>query len=310
MVRIAHRKPKISVIVIVYNEERYIEGCIKSILNQSFKNFELIIVDDCSTDNTFNIVNRFKDIRIVKIRNKKNYNVAKARNIGLKAARGDLVFFTDADCVADRDWLKSGLEQFKNKAVIGVSGLTYYVTKNYKPAIRDIVRGEQKDDIYATCNMAYRRDTMQKLHGFNESRYDTAYEDGDLALRARKLGKIVCFKGMKVLHQKKEYSIGILFKRAKWVKYKVRIIKDNYFFPKWRTFDFTRKRKVVLPLRILSPTYMVYILFPPYFLFHACIFRRIVSVRDLAFLLGLYFFFIFHRLVIWKTAVQERVFVF
>ena len=88
-------KPKVSVVVIAYNEERYIAECIKSILGQGFKDFELVIVDDCSTDRTWEIISSFRDRRIVRIRNRENYNVAKARNIGLKAAKGEFIFFKE-----------------------------------------------------------------------------------------------------------------------------------------------------------------------------------------------------------------------
>jgi len=85
--------PKISVIMPVYNEERFLDESIQSILNQTFKDFEFIIVNDASTDNSLNIIKEYqkKDTRIKIINNKKNKNFPEVRNIGLKAAKGKYI---------------------------------------------------------------------------------------------------------------------------------------------------------------------------------------------------------------------------
>ena len=90
--------PKISVIVPMYNVEKYLRLCISSILAQSFKDFELILVDDCSTDKTLEIAESFSDSRIKILRNEKNLgNPGAVRNIGLDAAQGDYIYFCDSD---------------------------------------------------------------------------------------------------------------------------------------------------------------------------------------------------------------------
>ena len=90
--------PKISIIVPVYNVEDYIEKCIKSILNQVFTEFELILVDDGSTDNSGNICDKYaeKDNRIIVI-HKENGGISSARNIGLNIAKGEYIAFVDSD---------------------------------------------------------------------------------------------------------------------------------------------------------------------------------------------------------------------
>ena len=94
--------PKLSIIVPVYNVEQYLDKCIKSILNQTFKDFELILVDDGSIDNSGEICDEYakKDSR-VKVIHKKNGGLAAARNTGLIIARGDYVGFVDSD-----DWIE------------------------------------------------------------------------------------------------------------------------------------------------------------------------------------------------------------
>lgn len=92
------KMPKISIIVPVYNVEDYIEKCIKSILNQVFTEFELILVDDGSTDNSGNICDKYaeKDNRIIVI-HKENGGISSARNIGLNIAKGEYIAFVDSD---------------------------------------------------------------------------------------------------------------------------------------------------------------------------------------------------------------------
>ena len=89
---------KISIISPVYNVEDYLKDCVESILNQTYKNIELILIDDGSTDNSGKICDEYasKDNR-VKIVHKKNGGLSSARNAGLDIATGDYIFFVDSD---------------------------------------------------------------------------------------------------------------------------------------------------------------------------------------------------------------------
>lgn len=90
--------PKISVIMTVYNKEKYVESAIESVLRQTYKNLELIIVEDCSTDNSLEIVNKFLLFPNVKIIcNKQNLGCYVSRNIGISNANGSIIGFQDAD---------------------------------------------------------------------------------------------------------------------------------------------------------------------------------------------------------------------
>lgn len=97
----ANNNPLVSVIMPAYNAEKYIRQSIESILNQSYKNFEFIIVDDASTDSSLNILKEFrkKDKRIILIRNMRNLGVTKSLNNALKSAHGKYIIRMDAD-----DW--------------------------------------------------------------------------------------------------------------------------------------------------------------------------------------------------------------
>jgi len=96
----------ISVIIPVYNVAEYIEECISSVLNQSYRNFEVIIVDDCGTDNSMDLVHDMmggkedvvlKGIRFRIVRNERNMGLSIARNVGIEHATGDYLFFMDSD---------------------------------------------------------------------------------------------------------------------------------------------------------------------------------------------------------------------
>lgn len=99
---------KISIILPVYNGEDIIEKCIKSILNQTYENFELIIINDASSDNTTNIINEIskKDSRIKIIHNKKNSGVSKSRNLGIEEATGEYITFIDSDDFYEKNALE------------------------------------------------------------------------------------------------------------------------------------------------------------------------------------------------------------
>ena len=87
---------KLSVIIPAYNAEKEIGKCIDSILNTNHTDFEVIVVNDGSTDNTKQILNSYLDSHLIKI-HKENEGVSVARNVGIKNATGDYVLFVDAD---------------------------------------------------------------------------------------------------------------------------------------------------------------------------------------------------------------------
>ena len=102
----SHQSPKISVIVPVYNVEKYLPRCIDSILSQTFKDFELLLIDDGSPDNCGNICDEYaiKDSR-VKVIHKQNGGVSSARNVGIENAKGEWITYIDADDYIEQGFL-------------------------------------------------------------------------------------------------------------------------------------------------------------------------------------------------------------
>ncbi len=98
-------RPIISIIIPVYNVEKYIDRCVNSVMNQSFQNFEIILVDDGSTDNSGIICDKYQDDRI-KVIHKKNGGPSDARNVGIGASTGNYITWIDSDDFIHKDYLK------------------------------------------------------------------------------------------------------------------------------------------------------------------------------------------------------------
>ena len=98
---------KVSIIVPVYNVQKYLEECLKSLMNQSYNNLEIILVDDGSTDNSGKICDEYakKDSRIIII-HQKNFGAANAKNKGLDICSGELVTFMDSDDIVELNWIE------------------------------------------------------------------------------------------------------------------------------------------------------------------------------------------------------------
>ncbi|EOU1115907.1 glycosyltransferase [Clostridium perfringens] len=146
--------PKVSIIVPIYKVERYINKCLDSIINQSYKNIEIILVDDGSPDNCGKISDNYakKDSRIKSL-HKENGGLSDARNYGMKYATGDYILFVDSD-----DWLKRNFVEtlvniaIKSKADIVQSGF-YYTYEDHL----------LYDDRYYSENMNYIELNTQEL---------------------------------------------------------------------------------------------------------------------------------------------------
>lgn len=116
--------PKISVITPAYNTEKYIKEAIESILRQTFTDFEFIIVDDCSTDKTWEIIQNYAkmDSRIVASRNEKNLGIAENRNKGISLARGKYIVWQDSDDISFPNRLEKQYEFMENNLDVGICG--------------------------------------------------------------------------------------------------------------------------------------------------------------------------------------------
>ncbi|MCX5704347.1 MAG: glycosyltransferase family A protein [Candidatus Omnitrophica bacterium] len=108
--------PLVGIVIATYNRANLLKRAIEGVLNQTYKNLEIIIVDDGSTDNTEQIVKEYRDLRIQYIRNSKNRGASVARNIGIKSSKGDFIAFLDSDDEYLPEKIEKSLKIFKHCA--------------------------------------------------------------------------------------------------------------------------------------------------------------------------------------------------
>lgn len=192
---------KVSVIVPAFNAEKYLDRSIKSIINQTYENLEIIIIDDASKDNTKKIIQKYAslDSRIRPIYSEMNRGVSKSRNMGLQSFTGDYVLFMDAD-----DYIvKNAIERMINASIkykadvidsyhlmiYSNNDKTYYFTENKIPK-EDIVMGNLQENIDVLTKSTYitgkliKSDLVKGLY-FNEDlrRYEDLVYEHQLKLK-------------------------------------------------------------------------------------------------------------------------------
>lgn len=125
--------PKVSVIMGVYNDEKFLYESIDSILKQSFKDFEFIICDDGSTDNSLKIINSFKDERIIFLQNEKNLGLANTLNKCIRCSKGEYIARMDSDDISLNDRLRKQVEYLDQNLKVAVVGTqAYFIDENGK----------------------------------------------------------------------------------------------------------------------------------------------------------------------------------
>jgi len=199
---------KVSVVVPAFNEEARLAKCFESIKAQTFKPYEIILGDGSSTDRTRQIAKDYA----VKIVVQKERSAAIQRQGAANVAKGDIIAFTDADSIADRDWLKKTVEEFeKGPQTVGVYGPVHLfdgswldrIVSKYFFSTYLWLSGLIDWPSMAGMNMAVRADDFRKIGGFDTS-LATA-EDLDLSRRLKKYGKI-------------RFSGGIVYTSARRIK--------------------------------------------------------------------------------------------
>jgi GT2 family glycosyltransferase len=185
--------PRVSVVVCAYNAAGTLEDCITSLERLTYPDYEIIVVNDGSTDRTSEIAHSHPRVRVIDTPNR---GLSAARNVGLADATGEIVAYTDSDARADRDWLTFLIQPFLTSDVVG-SGGPNVVPGDDPPMAQCIARapGEPThvllDDRIAEhvpgCNMAFRRESLLAIGGFNPI-YLRAGDDVDMCWRMQARG--------------------------------------------------------------------------------------------------------------------------
>jgi glycosyltransferase involved in cell wall biosynthesis len=227
----------ISIIIPTYNAAGYMPNLLESILEQAVEDMEIIIVDDCSTDNTVEIVKKYP-VRVIEM--EKNGGPARARNRGVEEAGGDIIFFLDSDVVVLDGTVQEVKEYFeKNNSancVIGVCA-TEPLNKGFVPKYMAMFEYVHLLDalgnnlsVFAPRCGAIKKELFQSAGGYDESYKGADVEDFELARRINKIDCITLNPKMLVRHQfvnNVEEAVKNYFKRAvMWIHL---FIKDKQF---------------------------------------------------------------------------------
>lgn len=153
--------PLVSVIMPIWNSEKFINQAVDSVINQTYKNLEIILVDDCSTDGTYKILEDYakKDNRIKLIRNEKNLQNAETRNVGIRVATGKYLYFIDSDDWIDDDYIENMVEAAEKSEADVVMNVNYYAYDQQTKKVKYRAFGQ---DIPAVWNKFYKREFLIK----------------------------------------------------------------------------------------------------------------------------------------------------
>jgi glycosyltransferase involved in cell wall biosynthesis len=204
----ATNKLRISVVIPVYNEERGIRACLDSLVAQTQKPYEIIVVDNNCTDKTIEIVKQYKTVKIVK---EKNQGTIFARNTGYKAVSGEIIARLDGDSVLGLDWIDIVTKFFlDNPSAIGCTGPLYSIglpLKALHPKMHRLSYFLPAKIIYGYepffgCSMAFRTNLLELLWKYGKDDNAKIHEDLDTALAFSEVGRV---------HYMEELKVGVFF---------------------------------------------------------------------------------------------------
>jgi len=225
MVSEVEKTPKVSVILTVKNEERTIKRAIESVLRIDYLDYEVIVVDGGSEDQTVGVAKNHR-VRVIQT---KDSTPAQGRNVGIANSSYPIIAFVDGDCYVERkDWLRNGVDLLRQEDIGGVGGpiIPFSEAPYMSRALMDVLstfftnagsaqfaRYEKQREVesISSCNAVYRREVIERAGLFAE---DLRFcEDADLNYKIRKLGyRLVYSPKVIVEHDWKVYSFSSLFR--------------------------------------------------------------------------------------------------
>ena len=212
--------PKVSVIVCSYNGAQTLEACLESLLKVDYPDYEIVLVDDGSTDRTPEIIERFRhEPKLVPVR-QKNMGLSYARNVGAHTAKGEVLAYTDGDCMADPDWLYYLVGTLLSGNYAGVGG------PNVSPPAANWVQAcvaaapggpshvlltDTVAEHIPGCNMAFHRWAFDLVGGFDPE-YRKAGDDVDFCWRLQTAGHAIAFSPSAIVWHYRRFTLQA-FKR-------------------------------------------------------------------------------------------------
>jgi glycosyltransferase involved in cell wall biosynthesis len=211
--------PKVSVVVASYNGARTLKLCLESLQRLNYPDYEMILVDDGSTDSTPQIVAAFPNVR--RIRHEKNFGLSVARNTGIAAATGEIIAFTDSDCRADEDWLYYLVGSLVCSEFIGVGGPNLLPPEDSRVATAVMVSPGGPAHVMLTdreaehipgCNMAFYKRALESIGGFDPI-FTKAGDDVDVCWRLQDGGGRIGFSPSAFVWHYRRSTVGAYLKQ-------------------------------------------------------------------------------------------------
>src|SRR5213082_2549139 len=207
-----NQTPSVAIVVCSYNGAATLRACLESLEKIDYPKFEIILVDDGSTDNTAQIAAGFPNVRYV---HQLNRGLSVARNTGAAAARGEVFAYTDADCMADVDWLYYLIGTLTNGDFAGVGGPN--VPPPAKTWIQACVAAAPGGPSHVLltdtvaehipgCNMAFWRWAFENVGGFDPE-YHAAGDDVDFCWRLQQAGGVIAFSATAIVWHHRRFTL-------------------------------------------------------------------------------------------------------
>ncbi|NQZ75621.1 MAG: glycosyltransferase family 2 protein [Ekhidna sp.] len=222
-------KTKISVILPTYNRLKLLSKQLDALLKQSISSqvYEILVSNDGSTDGTGEFLD-FMSLHHENLRvfHGANGGPARARNIALRHAQGEIIAFTDDDCEVHPDWLATILNEFNHRNLVGLQGFTYTNQKEVTPLTHQI-DNESGHNSIPTCNAAYLKKHLVELGGFDETFPFPHNEDADIGWQMQEIGEVSFCPAMKVYHPPRKDKFYKVAQRMKILKSEFTLYKKN-----------------------------------------------------------------------------------
>jgi glycosyltransferase involved in cell wall biosynthesis len=177
---------KASTIVVTHNRASILNHCIEKLLKQSVDDYEVIVIDDGSTDSTKDLMKKIKDKHFRYFRNKEKKGQPYARNKGIKHSKGDIIIFVDSDVLVDENFIRDHIKLHKRRDKLIVQGMVRHICK-----IEDYGKANWKIDGLCLAGLITQNVSVKKKHfveagGFDESFGDTmGYMDVEIGRRLK-----------------------------------------------------------------------------------------------------------------------------
>ncbi len=212
------RAPFVSVIVCSYNGGRTLAACLDSLGKLNYPEYEVILVDDGSTDDTAYIAAQYSTVRYI---HQSNHGLSHARNTGAAAARGEVFAYTDSDCMVDPDWLYYLISTLVNGDYAGVGGPNVTpLAQNWIQACVAAAPGGPSHVLLTDtiaehipgCNMAFYRWAFEGVGGFDPE-YHKAGDDVDFCWRIQQAGWVIAFSPTAIVWHYRRFTLRAFLKQ-------------------------------------------------------------------------------------------------